>query len=268
MISTQLAEVDVVRLDHRWDSIDDIRRLIPDRIDACVHLAWTGSAAPDYLTNESSNRRSFTASLELVRVLAERECQHLVVPGSCAEYAESDHMLREDSPLRADSPYADCKIRFHQALLKFGIPFAWARFFNVVGPGESPGRLMPSVVRSLLNRTEMPLSPGAQIRDFIDVDDAARALLSLSETRQVGVFNICRGEPVALRDFLLLLAEVVHADPALLKFGLRSYGLVDPLFVVGDPSRLQASVRDWSPKFDTRKIAHRIVTYVRGLELP
>jgi hypothetical protein len=72
---------------------------------------------------------------------------------------------------------------------------------------------------------------------------------------------------VVLRDFLLLLAEVVHANPALLKFGLRPYGLVDPLYVVGDPSRLQASVRDWSPEFDTREIASRIVTDVTGLEL-
>ena len=260
-----LEERDVVWLDHRWNGVDEIRRLLPSTVDACVHLAWTASTG-DYLTNVRSNLDSFAASLELAQVLAERGCRHLVVAGSCAEYAESDLPLHEESPLRADSPYAEYKIRLRQSLLELGIPLAWARLFSVVGPGESPNRLMPSVARCLLKGAAIPLSPGDQVRDFIDVDDAVRALLALSDNRHVGVFNICRGEPVLLRDFLLLLAELVHADPKLLQFGLRSYGVVDPLRVVGDPSRLQAAIGDWSPQFDTRQIVDRIVADVRRAE--
>jgi nucleoside-diphosphate-sugar epimerase len=256
---------EVVWLEHRWHGIDEIRRLVPDGIGACIHLAWTASTG-DYLTNARSNLDSFAASIELARVLAERGCRHLVVAGSCAEYAESDHTLNEESPLRADSPYAEYKIRLHQSLLELGIPLAWARLFSVVGPGESPSRLMPWVARCLLNGTAVPLSPGDQVRDLIDVDDVVRALLALSEMRQVGVFNLCRGEPVVLRDFLLLLAELVHADPKLLEFGLRTYGVVDPRRVVGDPSRLQAAIVDWSPRFDTREIADRIVADATAAE--
>jgi nucleoside-diphosphate-sugar epimerase len=257
----RLAESDIVRLDHRWDDIHQLRRILPAVIDSCIHLAWTASST-DYLTNANSNQASFSASLDLLRVLAERECRHIVVAGSCAEYAKSGVALREESPLQADSAYAYFKIRFHESLSQFGIPFAWTRLFSVVGPGEPARRLSPSVVRSLLNHTELPLSPGDQVRDLIDVDDAARALIALSGTRQVGVFNVCRGEGVVLRDFLLLIAHMMRADNSILKFGARPYGRLDPLCLVGDPIRLRTSVPKWMPKFDTPKIASRVINDV------
>lgn len=265
-VSTQLPIGEIVGLEHRWDGIDCLRRLIPDRVEACVHLAWAASST-NYLNDVRSNRESFIASIELAHVLVERECQHLVIAGSCAEYAQSDRPVYEESSLRADSPYAEYKIRLHESLPEFGIPFAWTRLFGVVGPGESASRLMSSVVRSLLTRTDVPLSPGEQVRDLIDVDDVARALLALSNTREVGVFNVCRGEPVVLRDFLFLLADVMHADRALLNFGRRPYGLVDPMYVVGDPTHLQASIGDWYPEFDTLDMARRIVTDVTGTDV-
>lgn len=253
-----LADDEVVAIEHRWEGARHLRRLLPSRVDACIHLAWTAST-DDYLTSPSSNQASFDASLELVEVLSERGCGHLVVAGSCAEYDESEGILGEDAPLRADSPYAEFKMRLHRYLDEFAIPFAWTRLFGIVGPGEAKNRLMPSVVRSLTAGRPMALSPGDQVRDLIDVDDTAWALLALSRGRQVGVFNICRGEAVVLKSFLLLLAEVAQADPTLLQFGIRPYGPIDPMHVVGDPSRLLAAAPLWSPAFSTADIAARIV---------
>ncbi len=68
-------------------------------------------------------------------------------------------------------------------------------------PEEDARRFVPSVVRSLLEGREALVSPGAQVRDFLHVDDAvASALWAVAASDVEGAVNVGSGEPVTVAE--------------------------------------------------------------------
>ena len=83
------------------------------------------------------------------------------------------------------------------------LPVVIGRLFNVIGPRQSGryGMVLPRLVESAL--TGRPLivhGDGSQVRSFLHVADAVRAILDLmaSEAAVAGVFNIGGEEPLTL----------------------------------------------------------------------
>ena len=85
----------------------------------------------------------------------------------------------------------------------------------------------------LNQKKEVLLTSGKQIRDFLNVTDAAEQIIDISiNAEKVGPFNICSGNAITVRDFALNIASIYgHED--LLKFGERKDNATDPPYVVG-----------------------------------
>ena len=255
----------VVAVEHRFDDEADLDRVVGrSAVSACIHLGWYADPG-DYLVDVDGNLRSLRSSCSLVAWLGRRGVGHLVAVGSSAEYGVSDDAHDEAECPDPWSIYGAAKAAFHQLLRSSMRPdamaVAWARVFNVTGPDEPPERLIPWVTRSLLAGTAVDLSPGAQVRDYLDVDDVASALTALSSTRAEGTFNVCSGRGVVLRDLLGGVADRL-GRPDLLRFGARPYGDHDPAIVVGSAARLRAAT-GWSPVHDTDAMIDRVVSYWR-----
>jgi nucleoside-diphosphate-sugar epimerase len=253
---------EVVAVEHRWHSREELQaRIAPKRFAECIHLGWYARPG-DYLTNTSANLRSLTDALTLVECIGALGCEHLVVAGSCAEYGPSDGVVSEDARIGPWSVYGAAKtalrVLLESSWRPAGLGVTWARLFNVTGPGEDSGRLVPSVARALLRGENVPLSPGEQRRDFLDVDDVASALGWLSAQRAEGVFNVCSGNAVTLRHLLGAIADRIGA-PTLLQFGARDYGLHDPMILAGDNTRLVAT--GWARARSFSEMVDRTVEY-------
>jgi len=242
--------LEVATVPHAWRSLNELADAVGTvSINRCLHLAWYAAPA-DYLVSEPSNVRSLTASLEVIELLRTKGCQHLVVAGSSAEYAVQNHPLRETDRIAPWSVYGAAKHALHVLLRSSftpeGMSVAWARIFNVTGPGEPTHRLLPATVRSLARGDRMEITDGAQFRDFLHVEDVAAGLLRLSEPGVDGTFNLCSGVPKTLRQVLEGLAERVGQGSLL--FGARRRPQHDAEMVVGDNRALTAL--GWSPKYD------------------
>jgi nucleoside-diphosphate-sugar epimerase len=253
----------VHRIDHRWADGSALRSTpVPSDAAACIHLGWYASPV-DYLSSEQ-NLASLERSLELVDHLGARGCRRLVVAGTCAEYAASDGVLREDSPLRPRSLYGAVKASLDtvldSALVPSGLEVCWARLFNVTGPGEDERRLVPTVIRSLLAGQPVALSECSQQRDFLDVDDVASALVHLGVEGGARRVNVCSGDPLSLHDLLTAIGERLDGVD-LLRFGARPLDPGDLPRVVGDPTRLGAS--GWARSFDIDQTIDRTIAYWR-----
>ena len=259
-------DVDVVPVEHRWSDIRHVAASVGARgVDRCLHLGWYASP-DDYLTNVQGNVGSLGQSMELIEWLASVGCRHVTVAGSCAEYAEADHLLDEDDTIAPWSVYGASKAALHLLLsssyLPVGMSVAWARLFNLTGPGEHRDRLLPMATRALLEGRTVSLSPGEQRRDFLDVVDAARALTELSLVEVVGSFNVCSSEPVQLRELITQIGTAI-GRPELLRFGERAYGEHDPMLVAGVNHRLRAAT-GWEPAFDREQMIQRMIEYWRS----
>jgi nucleoside-diphosphate-sugar epimerase len=96
-----------------------------------------------------------------------------------------------------------------------------ARLFTVFGPGEHPGRLLPSLQAAAASGGAVALTAGRQRRDFTYVEDVAEGLLRLavSGVRPGEVVHLATGRLTSVREFAESAASVLGIDRQSLRFG-------------------------------------------------
>ena len=236
----------------------------PWRPDACAHLAWYGDPST-YLTSRE-NLAQLTASLTFLTTLLDSGCGRLLITGTCAEYEPSDELLTEQSPLGPRTLYAAAKLSLRmlaaQLAADAGASLAWARIFHLYGPNEREQRLVPAVIRTLLDGREFLATAGTQERDYLHVADVASALSALLEEGRDGAFNVCSGIPVTVREVVATIAEIV-GQPNGVRFGAIGARKWDPPFLCGDNSLLVKET-GWSPSRSLRNGLEDAVTWWRS----
>lgn len=216
-----------------------------------LHLAWYTEHGKFWAAVE--NLSWVGASLKLFEAFAASGGRRVVAAGTCVEYApEADVPCSEASTLLAPTTlYGACKHATHVVLEAFArqteISHAWGRLFFPYGPGEPPGRLVPSVARALLAGEPALCTHGQQVRDFLHVEDAATAFVALLDSGVEGAVNVGSGRPVALREVIEKVAA--HAGrPDLVRLGARPAPAGEPPTLYADARRLREEV-GWSPRY-------------------
>lgn len=199
-----------------------------------VHAAWYGKPG-EYLTSPV-NLACLTGTINLAQAFAAIGGKRFVGVGTCAEYDSSEGLMTTDTPLAPSTLYAACKASAFQVLRLFlgaqTISFAWCRLFYLYGEGEDERRLVPYIRRQLRAGQEALLTRGNQVRDFLDVKDAARMIADVALGQQQGAVNICSGEAMTVRQLAERIADE-HGRRDLLRFGARPDNIFDPPRVVG-----------------------------------
>lgn len=252
---------------HRGDLADDaaVRAAIAAaRPDACVHAAWF--VEPGAWAKSRENLAMSERSQRLALGLLDAGCPRLIGLGTGAEYDSDQGWLSESSRLGPRSLYGACKLGLGQSLLQLGaatgMQVAWARLFYLYGPAEDPRRLVASVARSLLRGEAARCSEGRQVRDFLDVDDVASALVALAESSLVGAINVASGVPVTVRAVAERLGALA-GRPDLLHFGAVAAPPDDPPFVVANVQRLTCEL-GWAPRYSLDAGLGRALEWWRG----
>ncbi|MEZ5399985.1 MAG: dTDP-glucose 4,6-dehydratase [Bryobacteraceae bacterium] len=166
--------------------------------DAIVHFAAEShvdrsilSPAPVFETNL---RGSFSL-LEAARVTRLARFVHVStdeVYGSI----EPPHDADENYPLRTSSPYSASKAGSDLLALSYyatyKLPVSVTRASNNYGPFQFPEKLIPLMICNALDGKPLPVyGDGLQIRDWLYVDDHARAILAVLRGGRPGeVYNI------------------------------------------------------------------------------
>lgn len=167
--------------------------------------------------------------------------------GTAYEYADSDQRLDERAALDPQSPYAISKTTLHYALRQFGeaAPLTFLRLFNIFGPGEPADRLIPFIARKAQAREPIPLTGGAQQRDFMFIEDLIAVLgrLLTAEPAAGGLrtLNVGTGQGIELKTFISAVGDALrqrglHPD---LRLGDLPYRSQDPMRCVADNTALE-----------------------------
>jgi dTDP-glucose 4,6-dehydratase len=167
----------------------------------------------------------------------------------------------EDSPYRPNSPYSASKAAGdHLALAwsrTYGLPVIVTNGSNTYGPYQYPEKLIPRMVINALGGRKLPVyAAGANIRDWLHVDDHAAAIHLVAEAGAVGArYMIGGGSERAnidvVRAICAILDEVVPdrrsgAYERLIAFVEDRAGH-DFRYAV-DPARIKAL--GWRPRTD------------------
>jgi nucleoside-diphosphate-sugar epimerase len=177
-----------------------------------VHLAaHTGNVPYDNLAR--CLHWNQIAVLALFEQARQAGIKRYVVASTCFEYGRSGERyayIPTDAPLEPTNSYAASKAAASIALRQWAeehqLSLEILRVFHVYGEGEPESRFWPSLRLSAVSGKDFPMTEGAQIRNFMLVDDVARAFLyrthlckySLAHSH---VYNLSAGEPISIREF-------------------------------------------------------------------
>lgn len=108
----------------------------------------------------------------------------------------TDDLFTETTPYAPSSPYSASKAgsdHLVRAWLRtFGLPTIVTNCSNNYGPFHFPEKLIPLIILNALSGKELPVyGDGKQIRDWLFVEDHARALVQVATTGKIGeTYNI------------------------------------------------------------------------------
>lgn len=230
-----------------------------------LHFAWY--AEPGKFWQSEQNSRWLESSKILLESFADQGGKRVVMSGSCAEYDWSFGECSESStPCHPATPYGICKNAMQEALADFcatrGLSWAWGRIFFLYGPGEHKSKLVASVISSLLQGSTARCTHGNQVRDFLHVEDVASAFVALLDSKVQGAVNIASGNPVSIRDLVLLVEEQCGARDRV-NFGAVAAPVNEPPLLVADVRRLSGEV-GWSPIYQLHAGIEQTVQWWRS----
>jgi GDP-4-dehydro-6-deoxy-D-mannose reductase len=250
-----------------------IEMVRPDRI---VHLAAQSSVHRSWSDPAGTLRSNVLGLLHLLEAVRKRALSpRILVVGSAEEYGlvpASELPLREDAPLRPNSPYAVSKVAQGFLALQYALShhmgIVRTRTFHHTGPGRGESFAESSFARQLAEiaagRREPVIQVGnlEAVRDFSDVRDVVRAYWALLDRGDAGeVYNVCSGAGVRIRDVLQKLIEASGLDVEVRVDPERRRPSDIPV-LVGDPGRLRAAT-SWQPRLRLEESLRDLLQYWR-----
>lgn len=235
---------------HKADILDrrEIQRLCQSvRATHLLHFAWYVEHGKFW--NASENEDWLRAGIHLLDRFKENGGERVVMAGTCAEYqwGKTDILDEHSTPLLPETLYGRSKARLHARLAETVISHGWGRMFFLYGQFEARGRLIASIINSLLKNEIPECSHGNQIRDFLYVKDAAEAFSALLDSDVQGAVNIASGEGKKIKDVVMTVAEIM-GKPENICFALETQGDDEPKSIVADTQRLNVEL-GWKPRY-------------------
>ena len=166
--------------------------------------------ARDYWSNLDSNKKD------------NFRFHHVSTDEVYGDLEETDDLFTENTPYSPSSPYSAAKassdhlVRAWQRTFKF--PTLITNCSNNYGPYQFPEKLIPLIILNAIEGKDLPIyGNGKQIRDWLYVDDHARALLhvaltgEISETYNIGGHNELQNIDV-VKTVCSILDELVPSE--------------------------------------------------------
>lgn len=247
---------------------DILRNTTPTVI---FHLAAQSLPSVSWESPENTLMTNVISTINLLKCIQKLHLNtRLVLFGSSSEYAPSTEPIREDSPLKPSSPYAVSKIAssllsrlYYEA---FGTDIIIARPFFIIGPRKTHD-VCSSFARGIVkieNERDGTLSVGNlnAIRDFLDVDDAVRAIWTLSQKGESGeVYNVSSGIGTPIMRVLEILRSKARTTIPTEPSHLENRKLDLPV-VIGNNQKLRTL--KWAPSVSLTESLSRILDYWRN----
>jgi len=213
-----------------------------------------------YTENYSSQNYNLQKSLAINVLSLEPLYQQLmggkcgvIITGSSMEYSICDVANKENDTCWPKTSYGVSKlaqtIEARRLAVQYEVPTRVARLYIPVGTLDSHGKLIGSVMKALRQNKRVNLSACNQKRDFLGVNDIGDAYIKLAEDfprKNFDIFNICSGEAISLKDFLMLLCNITKTNKIFLDFGAQDMRVGEPLVSYGDNTKARLLL-DWHP---------------------
>jgi len=241
-------EVDLLDTKSIYKVVSDFR---PDTI---IHLAAYYSVEHKQEEISSMIDTNVLGTVNLLEASKETGIKLFINTSSCFVYKESENKLKEDADLSPLNLYALTKLQVEQACTfyaeKYELKVVTFRLFPPYGPKDHERRLIPYVIKNLLNGNKPRLTTGMQRWDFVYVDDIVEAYFRLLNIPDFPVkhelFNIGTGNATSVREVVSRINEIIGGNIEL-EWGVIPHRKNEVWFICADIQKTVTSL-GWNPK--------------------
>jgi UDP-glucose 4-epimerase len=253
----------------RGDLLDAERltRLLATGFDGVLHFAALSLVGESVEQPGCYYRTNVQGTLNLLEGMQLAGVSWLVFSSTAAVYGEPEEIpIPETAPTRPTNPYGGSKlavdgmIGFHAAA--HGLQATSLRYFNVAGASGSLGEdhhpethLIPLVLEAAAGRrssveiygTDYQTPDGTAVRDYIHVEDLARAHLLALEGAKAGehrIYNLGNGSGFSVREVIRTAQKVTRRKIETIEAPRRAG---DPAVLVASSCRIREEL-GWVPE--------------------
>jgi nucleoside-diphosphate-sugar epimerase len=122
----------------------------------------------------------------------------------------------------------------------------------VYGPKQDINRFIPTIINGCLKNKKFPTSDGSQLRDFLYIDDAIRAIIMCLENKKSRgqILNIGTGKPKLIKKVIQMVKKVSKGGkPQYGMFKLRKFDIPK---LYPNINKVKNKIK-WSPKVSFEK---------------
>jgi UDP-glucose 4-epimerase len=210
--------------------------------------------------------------INLLEAMAKYKVKNIIFSSSAAVYGNPEKVpVSEDSDKNPINPYGQTKLMFEEILkdydVAYGIKSVALRYFNAAGAsasgeiGQDPKHfthVIPIIIKTALGEfkeftiygKDYPTPDGTCIRDYIHVEDLARAhrlaLDYLKKQKKSNVFNLGKGKGNSNLELVNCVKKIAGINFKV-KYGPRRPG--DPARLIADAKKAAKELK-WTPKYD------------------
>ncbi|MCP3168558.1 dTDP-glucose 4,6-dehydratase [Myxococcus qinghaiensis] len=221
-------------------------------IDAVLHLAAESHVDRSILGPEVFITTNVLGTQRLLEACRARGVKRFVMVSTDEVYGSlgPTGAFTEASPLQPSSPYSASKtssdlvaLAYHHT---FGMDVVVTRCSNNYGRYQFPEKLIPLMVVNALHDKPLPVyGDGANVRDWLHVEDHCQALLRALEQGRAGeVYNIGGGAERRNIDIVKAILGLVGKPESLIQYVKDRPGH-DRRYAI-DPSKIRAEL-GWTP---------------------
>lgn len=253
---------------HQADLLDQeaLEEILPTH-DAVIHMASLIEVGESVKNPVSFTENNILGTVKLLEAMRVAGVKKIIFSSSACVYGNpKKNPITEDDDLgQQENPYGLTKVSMEQFcqlyhnLHNFDVTIL--RYFNPYGPGElhtPETHAIPNFIKATLQKTTIPLFwNGEQIRDFIFIEDLAKAhILPLSQTG-FHIYNVGTETGVKVTDVVKKIFQLVGYDVPINDLGERK----------GDVKELVASAQKiktelgWSANFNLEEGLKKTINF-------
>jgi UDP-glucose 4-epimerase len=249
---------------------------------AVIHCAGTSLVGPSMTNPADYYNNNVVKTLRLLDVVRRSLPRTRVIFSSSAAVYGVPLLTpcQEVDPAQPISPYGESKLMIEMMLQSYhkayGLDYVAFRYFNACGAdsqgrhGQEPGatHIIARVLESIrdnkefvLNGIDYPTPDGTCVRDYVHVEDIARAhVLALDSNIAAGVYNLGSNTGTSNRE-IIDAAQQITGSAAVIQLGKPRHG--DPPVLTASAAKFGMAAGSWKLYELDDMIQHAWAWYVR-----
>ncbi len=244
-----------------------LTQIVGAGFDGVLHFAALSLVGESVQQPERYYRNNVVGSLNLLDAMRAGGVKRLVFSSTAATYGEPTEIpILETSPTKPTNPYGGSKVAVDQMIgfeaAAHDLAAVSLRYFNVAGASGQLGEmhhpethLIPIVLQAAAGQrpavqiygTDYKTRDGTAIRDYIHVEDLARAHLLALKGAKAGehkIYNLGNGLGFSVREVVEVARKVTGVDIKAVEVERRAG---DPPVLVASSAKIQSEL-GWRPE--------------------